>query len=172
MHGWWPQPPTKNVTSHADSGQTAHVTAPLLAICAGNSPVPGEFPTQRPVTRSFDVFFDLHPNKRLSTQWWAWWFETTSWPSWRHCNDVVAMLGVLNGILGSLHPYIPWLLAPSQWETLLQSNAFSNWWDANLESALNCISPNGVSLKNMDKPNRYQKRKRKNLIKREQCAYL
>ena len=42
----------------------------LLAICAGNSPVPGEFPTQRPVTRSFDVFFDLHPNKRLSKQWW------------------------------------------------------------------------------------------------------
>ena len=29
----------------------------LLAICVGNSPVPGEFPTQRPVTRSFDVFF-------------------------------------------------------------------------------------------------------------------
>ena len=27
----------------------------LLAICAGNSPVPGEFPTQRPVTRSFDI---------------------------------------------------------------------------------------------------------------------
>ena len=27
----------------------------LLAICAGNSPVPGEFPAQRPVTRSFDV---------------------------------------------------------------------------------------------------------------------
>ena len=34
----------------------------LLAICAGNSPVPGEFPAQRPVTRSFDVFFDLRPN--------------------------------------------------------------------------------------------------------------
>ena len=31
----------------------------LLAICAGNSPAHGEFPTQRPVTRSFDVFFDL-----------------------------------------------------------------------------------------------------------------
>ena len=30
----------------------------LLAICAGNSPVPGEFPAQRPVTWSFDVFFD------------------------------------------------------------------------------------------------------------------
>ena len=41
----------------------------LLAICAGNSPVPGEFPAQRPVMWSFDVFFDLHPNKRLSKQW-------------------------------------------------------------------------------------------------------
>ena len=40
----------------------------LLAICAGNSPVPGEFPTQRPVTRNFDVFFDLHMNKLLSKQ--------------------------------------------------------------------------------------------------------
>ena len=45
----------------------------LLAICAGNSPVPGEFPAQRPVTRSFDVFFDLRPIKRLSKQWWGWW---------------------------------------------------------------------------------------------------
>ena len=40
----------------------------LLAICAGNSPVPGEFPSQRPVTRSFDVFFDLRLNKPLSKQ--------------------------------------------------------------------------------------------------------
>ena len=38
----------------------------LLAICAGNSPVPGEFPAQRPVTRSFDILFDLRLNKRLS----------------------------------------------------------------------------------------------------------
>ena len=29
----------------------------LLAICAGNLPVTGEFPTQMPVMRSFDVFF-------------------------------------------------------------------------------------------------------------------
>ena len=43
----------------------------LLAICAGSSPVPAEFPGQRPVTRSFDVFFDLRLNKRLSKQWWA-----------------------------------------------------------------------------------------------------
>ena len=31
----------------------------LLALCVGNSPVTGEFPSRRQVTRSFDVFFDL-----------------------------------------------------------------------------------------------------------------
>ena len=45
------------------------------------------FPTQRPVTRSFDVLFDLRPNKRLSKQSWGWWFETPSRPSWCHCNE-------------------------------------------------------------------------------------
>ena len=60
----------------------------LLAICAGNSPVPGEFPTQRPVTRRFGVFFELRPNKRLRKQSWGWWFETLSRPLWRHCNAI------------------------------------------------------------------------------------
>ena len=59
----------------------------LLAICAENSPVPGEFSTQRPVTRSFHVYFDLRPNKGLSKQLWGWWFETQSCPLWRHRND-------------------------------------------------------------------------------------
>ena len=58
----------------------------LLALCAGNSPVTAEFPTQRPMTQNFDVFFDLHLNKRLSKQSWGWWFETPSRPLWRHCN--------------------------------------------------------------------------------------
>ena len=40
----------------------------LLAFRAVNSPVTGEFPAQRPVTRSFDVYFDLRPNKWLSKQ--------------------------------------------------------------------------------------------------------
>ena len=60
--------------------------ATTLAICAGNSPVPGEFPVQRPVTRSFDVFFDLCLNKRLNKLSWGWWFETPSCPLWRHRN--------------------------------------------------------------------------------------
>ena len=83
------------------SSQTCYLTIPwrrhqmetfsaLLAICAGNSPVPGEFPTQRPVTRSFNVFFDLHLNKRLSKQSCAWWFEMLSHPLWRHRNAVKA----------------------------------------------------------------------------------
>ena len=58
----------------------------LLALCAVNSPVTGEFSSQRPETRSFDVFFDLCLNKRLSKQSWGWWFETPSCPLWRHCN--------------------------------------------------------------------------------------
>ena len=58
----------------------------LLALCAGNSPVAGEFPSQRSVTRSFDVFFDLHLNKSLSKKLWGWWFEKPSRSLWRHCN--------------------------------------------------------------------------------------
>ena len=50
----------------------------LLALCAGNRPVTGEFPSQRPVTRNFDVYFDLRLNKGLSKQSWGWWFETPS----------------------------------------------------------------------------------------------
>ena len=46
----------------------------LLALCAGNSPVSGEFPAQRPVTQSFDVFFDLRLIKRLSKHSRGWWF--------------------------------------------------------------------------------------------------
>ena len=59
----------------------------LLDNCAGNSPVTGEFPAQRPVTRTFDVFFDLWLNKRLSKQSWDWWFETPSCSLWRHYFD-------------------------------------------------------------------------------------
>ena len=56
----------------------------------GNSLVTGEFPAQRPVTRSFDVLFDLRLNKRLSKQWWCWWFETPSRPLWRRsiCGNI------------------------------------------------------------------------------------
>ena len=51
-------------------------------------PVTSEFPAQRPVTRRFDVFFDLRLTKWLSKQQWGWWIEMSSCPSWRHHNDV------------------------------------------------------------------------------------
>ena len=63
----------------------------LQDICRGNSPVTDEFPARRPVTRSFNVFFYLRPNKRLSKQWWGWWFETPSRPIWCHCNGSRAL---------------------------------------------------------------------------------
>ena len=59
----------------------------LLCLCEGNSPVTGEFPSQRPVTRAaLSCFFYLLLNKRLSKQSWGWWSQTPSRP-WRHFND-------------------------------------------------------------------------------------
>ena len=59
----------------------------LLAICGGNSPATGEFPAQRPVTRSFSVFFDLRLNTWLSKLLQGWWFDTPLCPLWRHSNN-------------------------------------------------------------------------------------
>ena len=58
----------------------------LLAIRTGNSPVTGEFPAQRSLRRTFDVFLDLRLNKRWSKESWGWWIETPSRPLLRHCN--------------------------------------------------------------------------------------
>ena len=48
----------------------------LRVLCAENSPATGECPSQSPMTRRFDVFFNLRLNKRLSKQSWGWWSET------------------------------------------------------------------------------------------------
>ena len=63
----------------------------MLALCAGNSPVNGEFPTKRPVTPMFFfyVLLDLRLNKRLSKQSRRRWFETPSCSLWRQCNEVI-----------------------------------------------------------------------------------
>ena len=66
----------------SSNGTIFHVTGPLCGEFTG----PGEFPAQRPVTRSFDVFFDLRVNKRLSKQPRGWRLETPSWSLWRHRN--------------------------------------------------------------------------------------
>ena len=66
----------------SSNGNIFRVTGPLCGEFTG----PGEFPTQRPVTRSFDVLFDLRLNKRLSKQPWGWWFETPARSLWRQRN--------------------------------------------------------------------------------------
>ena len=68
----------------SSNGNIFHV----LAICEGNPPVTDGFPSQRPVTRSFHVFFDLRLNKQLSKQSRRRWLESPLRPLWRHCNDL------------------------------------------------------------------------------------
>ena len=75
----------------------------LLAICAGNSPVPVKSP-HKGQWRGALIFFYLRLNKRLSKQPWGWWFETPSWSLWRQCNE----LG------GSRHPHVPGRLMASK----------------------------------------------------------
>ena len=58
----------------------------LLALCAGNSSVTGEFPTQRPVTGSFDVFFDLRLN----------WVNNREAGDLRRHYDVIVMIAAIN----------------------------------------------------------------------------
>ena len=67
----------------SSNGNIFRVTGPLCGEFTG----PGEFPTQMPVARSFDVFFDLRLNNRLSKHSWGWWFKTLSWSLWRHHNE-------------------------------------------------------------------------------------
>ena len=68
----------------------------LRALCDGNPPVTGGFPSQRPVTRSFGVFFDLRLNKLLRKQSRRRWFETPSPSLWRHCHVTHATLAPIN----------------------------------------------------------------------------
>ena len=76
------------LTCHKDTWRRIQMEtfSALLAICAGNSPVTGEFPSQRPVTRSFDVPFDLRLSKRFNKQSRRLWFGTLSCSLWRNCN--------------------------------------------------------------------------------------
>ena len=67
----------------SSNGNIFRVTGHLCGEFTG----PRWIPAQRPVTRSFDVFFDLRLNKRLSKRSWGWWFDTQSCPLWRHCNS-------------------------------------------------------------------------------------
>ena len=115
----------------SSNGNIFRVTGPLCGEFIGS----GELPAKRPVTRSFDVFFDLRLNKRVSKQSWGWWFETPSWSLWRQCN------------------VLKWCHTPgvSEWDHVIHSgwsfhryasrrsifhSYFSSWQENNLASPL------------------------------------
>ena len=81
------------ICTHHDDVIKMQTFSTLLALCAGNSLVTGEFPSQRPVMCSFDIFFDLCLNKGLSKLWWGWWFEMSLRSLWRQCNDYRSVSG-------------------------------------------------------------------------------
>ena len=82
--GPWENSKQSGCMMTSSNGNIFRVTGPLCGEFTG----PAEFPAQRPVTRSFDVFFYLRLNKRLSKQPWCWWFETPVWSLWRHRNGI------------------------------------------------------------------------------------
>ena len=65
-----------SIMKTSSNGHLFRVTGPFC----------GEFLTQRPVRRSYVVFFDPRLNKRSGKQSRRRWFKTTSRPLWRHCN--------------------------------------------------------------------------------------
>ena len=73
------------------TSSNANIFRAVGPLC-GNSQVPGEFPVQRPVTRSFNLFFDLRLNRQSSKQWRRRWFETPSRSLWHYCNDEMISL--------------------------------------------------------------------------------
>ena len=102
----------------SSNGNIFRVTGPLCGEFTG----PGEFPTQRPVTQSFDVFFDLRLNKRLSKQPWGWWFETLSWSLWRHCNVVNQLHMDSLQIWFNLNIYFGYQFVEAKWHIYVSVN--------------------------------------------------
>ena len=98
----------------------------LLGICAGNLPVTGEFPAQRPVTRSFDVFFVMRLNKRFSKQWGGWLFETPSLPLWRHSNDTKPQQELARRYDNLIYEYSKFTCLNTIWGTGL-TNVWQMW---------------------------------------------
>ena len=82
----------------SSNGNIFCVTGPLCGT--------GEFPSQWPVTWSFDVFFDLRLNSRVSKQSPGWWFEMPSCSLWRHCYEYHAILKKADEI--------PWDFTPAR----------------------------------------------------------
>ena len=124
MMSWW----HGNAVRHDDVIKWKHFPRywPFVRCFTG----PGEFPAQRLVTRSFDVFFDLRPNKRLSKQWWGWWFEPPSSPLRRHCNVSLTFCGGNPPLTDSFHSNVEfWCFLHSWIQAVQQTVVLLVIWD-------------------------------------------
>ena len=100
-----PPPPRMELHKHH-----VYITGPLCGEFTGHR----EFPSQRPVTQSFDIFFDLRLNKLLSKQSRRRWFEMPLHSLWHHCNvhqisnsqKVTSYLSLTHKLINTL--YLNW----------------------------------------------------------------
>ena len=82
------------------------------------------FPSQRPVTRSFDAFFGLRLKKRLSKQSRCQWFETPSRLLWHHCNVIVSTIKQKRNIFTAIYR---WLICYSK-------STYDCFWRSEIET--------------------------------------
>ena len=94
-----------------------------MPLCVGNSEVTVECPSRRQMTRSFDVFFDLRQNKRLSKQSKPRCFETQSRSLWCHCNT---MMIYMYNLVSSFHDIMLLIEKKNTSYTRIKSFGFVN----------------------------------------------
>ena len=103
-----------------------HVTGHLCGEYTGSRWIP----PKRPMTRSFDVFFDLLLNKPLSKQSWGWRFETTSRPLWRHSSvihsSLVCIMKSIPNVFNAAKALHYWLFVREIHRSLLALSAGSS----------------------------------------------
>ena len=111
----------------------------VMALCAGNSSVTGEFPPQNPVTRSFDDFFDLRLNKRWSEQSRRRWLETPSHYGVSVMNDDQDKRSINVLLVLNILSYIPFLQIAS--ENIV--------WLSGVMMTLEYLSPNKTNFETL-----------------------
>ena len=118
--------PTPLLQRHTMTSSNGNIST-LLALCDGNPPVTGGFPSQKPVTRGVDVSFDLRLNKRLCIQSRRRWFETPSSSLWRHC--IMRKLSLIDpnkwilyfnsaSLMWDVKPWRKYFTSPLQWRQI------------------------------------------------------
>ena len=129
----------------SSNGNIFRVTGPLCGEFTGHRWIP----LTKASERSFDVFFDLHLNKRLSKQSWGWWFETPWCPLWRHCNVLSAPCSLLRCFKsgnsdirrpGYIIRMVADVLAPNKRQAISNHQIFHHIW----KNVVSVLASNGI----------------------------